>query len=135
MKKSYKQLAEGLKGIINSRAAKNSLSSEENDVLIQSMNAFEEASKPSEPKDLFDTFFNFPKESPIILAEYDEADKVMTIHRENGDIQKFHGSSTVWHKMPMMGRCTTAMEQKLSGIHTYIQKWGGLYPNAHIKKA
>jgi hypothetical protein len=73
-----------------------------------------------------------PDPRKIIKASYDN--RTMTVTYENGNVTEFHGSGTVWHKLPMMKRCGTFEEIQLSEIYTYIRKWGNDYPDAHLKQ-
>ena len=69
-------------------------------------------------------------EPSVVSATYD--DEVLSVKYSDGTTVKYQGSSTVWYKLPYMGRCGTSKEYQLSGIYTYIKKWGNDYPNAHL---
>jgi hypothetical protein len=71
------------------------------------------------------------KDTYVVKATYE--DRVMTIEYSNGKTEQYHGDCTVWHKMPMMKRCTTSRESWLLEIWTYIEHYGNSYPNAHKK--
>ena len=65
----------------------------------------------------------------VVKATYEN--EVMTIEYDNGKTEQYNGSCTVWHKMPMMQRCSTAKEAWLCDIWKYIKHYGNSYPNAH----
>ena len=69
----------------------------------------------------------------ISWAHYHEKEEVMTVTYDDGTQDKYHGSCTVWYKMPLMERCGTSKESTLCNIWTYIQKFGNNYPDAHKK--
>lgn len=73
----------------------------------------------------------FGKKITLKSAEY--KDEVMTLTYSDKSQVQYKGSSTVWHKMPLMKRCHTSTEQLLSEIYTYIQHYGNPYPTAHKK--
>jgi hypothetical protein len=72
----------------------------------------------------------FPR---IISAEYNGANEIMTIKYSDGDIEKYSGNCTVWHKLPYMKRCDSDIERWLCDLWSYNQQWGGAYPDAHKK--
>ena len=49
---------------------------------------------------------------------YDDAQEVMTVHLDDGTVEKYHGSGTVWHQMPSFKRCTTFTESWLCDLWT-----------------
>ncbi len=131
MKKTNKQLAEGLKDLLS----KTALTDVERDVVFQSMHVLGESTDPF--SDFLGNFF--PQESPIILVEHEADAGVLIVHRANGDISQFQGSASgsgaiAWYKMPMMTPVSEAMDKRLNEILTYVQKWKGPYPVAHVKR-
>jgi hypothetical protein len=58
---------------------------------------------------------------------------VMTITLDDGTIQEFYGSSTVWRHVPTFERLPTTEEYKLCSIWHYIQYYGNDWPTAHEK--
>lgn len=80
--------------------------------------------------DALASMFSSKAEDHVILASY--KDEIMTLHHASGKMMKYHGSGTVWHRMPMMERCSTEKEKALASFHAYIKKWGNPYPNAHL---
>ena len=69
----------------------------------------------------------------MVRHEYDSANKILTVTYSNGVIEQFHGSSTVWHKLPFLDRCSTFTESTLSDYYAYWDYWRGPYPDAHKK--
>lgn len=69
------------------------------------------------------------KKVDIVNATYINDELVITYSNEN--VEKYVGSSTVWHKLPMMERCSTTREDFLYDISKYIEKYGNPYPTAH----
>lgn len=71
----------------------------------------------------------------IVSATYKEGkypkDGVLTVHFSNESTAQYYGSSTVWHHYPMMVRCDSDIETKLSEIWRYIEEHGNPYPFAH----
>jgi hypothetical protein len=67
-------------------------------------------------------------------ATYDENEEVLTMTFKDGTIEKYKGSGTVWHEMPLMKRCGTLKEYDLCDIYKYIKHYGNPYPKAHKKK-
>ena len=67
----------------------------------------------------------------VIKAVYENG--IMTIEYSNGKTKKYLGSCTVWHKLPLCKRCSTAKESQLCDIWQYIKHNGNPYPNAHKK--
>lgn len=65
----------------------------------------------------------------VVKAAYEN--DVMTVEYDNGTIEQYNGSCTVWHKMPMMKRCSTSKEAWLSEMWEYIERHGNSYPNSH----
>lgn len=86
-------------------------------------------------KDLFINIYysihSLFKKPKIVEALY-EGDE-MSIKYSNGEIEKYIGSCTVWHKLPMMRRCSIEEESMLCDIWNYIKQHGNPYPEAHIK--
>ncbi len=67
----------------------------------------------------------------IVEASY--KDGLMTLKYSDGDSVAYQGSCTVWHKYPMMERCSTLKEMELYDILTYIKTHGNPYPLSHTK--
>lgn len=70
----------------------------------------------------------FPK---IISASYNNG--IMTVTYDNNSFECFQGESTVWHKLPLMQRCSTTQELMLSELYAYNKTHGGAFPTAHLK--
>lgn len=65
-------------------------------------------------------------------ATYDKPNEVLLITFSDGSTEEYKGSSTVWHKMPLMERQNTYRESYLCDIYTYIKHYGNPYPTAHL---
>lgn len=65
-----------------------------------------------------------------IIGEYKD---VITLTYINNTVRSFHGSGTVWYELPLMKRCGTSQEAKLSEISKYIDRYGNPYPVSHLK--
>tara|TARA_R110002072_G_scaffold244278_1_gene403593 strand:+ start:1244 stop:1507 length:264 start_codon:yes stop_codon:yes gene_type:complete len=83
-------------------------------------------------KKIIQNLCNLFRPKYVIEASYEN--NIMTIKLSNGSIEKYLGNGTVWHKLPMMERCSTFREGYLSDIHSYIKFHGAPYPNGHTIK-
>lgn len=68
----------------------------------------------------------------IHTANYDKKTEILTILRSNGELNQYHGSSTVWYSYPLMKRIGSPGERNLCNIYTYIKEHGNPYPIAHL---
>jgi hypothetical protein len=76
----------------------------------------------------------FPNENPVIKATYIEKEKKLTLYYQDGKVENFQGSGTVWYTYPMIQRCNSSTERYLCDIWTYIKRWGNDYPTAHLNQ-
>lgn len=85
-------------------------------------------------KRFFDGLMATVSGDPMVHAEMerDGFDSIITVTRKSGDKSKYRGDCTVWHKMPHMSRCSTALEGQLSELQKYCKKWKGPWPVAHL---
>lgn len=82
---------------------------------------------------LLKKFFLMPFRRKIAFANYDRKKNLMIVVFNDGIEEKYFGGSTVWRKYPMMERCNTLTESKLSEIYAYIERFGNSYPDAHLR--
>ncbi len=66
-------------------------------------------------------------------ANYDKEKEVLTLTFSDGSEEQYKGDCTVWHKIPLMKRCSTLKECELVDIWKYINHYGNPYPTAHKK--
>lgn len=76
--------------------------------------------------------FLFPPK--LVCAEYDFETEILKISYSDGSSAQYKGNSTVWRTYPMMKRCGTFTESRLSDIYKYIKEHGNPYPTAHENK-
>jgi hypothetical protein len=67
----------------------------------------------------------------VVNAIYENG--IMTVTYSNDTVRKYRGNSTVWYELPLMERCHTSTESKLSDIQVYINHSGNPYPDSHLK--
>lgn len=83
----------------------------------------------------FTRFMNklFPEIIYATLGEepFTKGEIVIEAHWSNDQIVFYKGNCTVWHTYPMMERCDTSLESKLSNIWSYFKTHGSPYPTAH----
>lgn len=76
-----------------------------------------------------------PDYGPRVIATYNYKTHILTVtDTKENKVKQYHGSSTVWRSYPLMRRCSSYLERKLSDTHKYIMMHGNPYPTAHLNK-
>jgi hypothetical protein len=74
----------------------------------------------------------FQNWQPLAIYKAEYTKDIMTVTYNDNTVKQYKGDCTVWHTYPMMERCNTNSESKLSDIWSYIKEHGNPYPTAHL---